>query len=131
MHAVVCGTDDGSESVLLTPERMMPAGVASYKKIGWRRRIAIRFDITLFDTYSHGRQRLTRRFDHQFHCSMVSVSGGSMRIVLALLRFRPPVRAGGTSRWQSYSRFLINKLNCHQHPFTTRFLYQIGYSRAS
>lgn len=40
-------TDDGSESVLLTPERMMPAGYASYKKIGWRRRIAIRFDITL------------------------------------------------------------------------------------
>ena len=39
-------TDDGSESVLLTPERMMPAYV-SYKKIGWRRRIAIRFDITL------------------------------------------------------------------------------------
>ena len=34
-------TDDGSESVLLTPERMM------YKTIGWRRRIAIRFDITL------------------------------------------------------------------------------------
>lgn len=39
-------TDDGSESVLLTPERMMRAYV-SYKKIGWRRRIAIRFDITL------------------------------------------------------------------------------------
>ncbi len=41
-------TDDGSESVLLTPERMMPAGVRIlYKKIEWRRRIAIRLDITL------------------------------------------------------------------------------------
>lgn len=40
-------TDDGSESVLLTPERMMPAAYVSYKKIGWRRRIAIRFDTTL------------------------------------------------------------------------------------
>lgn len=41
-------TDDGSESVLLTPERMMlMRAFVSYKTIGWRRRIAIRFDITL------------------------------------------------------------------------------------
>ncbi len=57
-------TDDGSESVLLTPERMMPAGV----------RVVLDGDVVspsdlilrFFDTYSHGRQRLTRRFDHQF-----------------------------------------------------------------
>jgi tRNA-binding protein len=32
-------TDDASESVLLTPERVMPAGVRVVKKAGWRLRL--------------------------------------------------------------------------------------------
>ncbi len=81
MHALCAETDDGSESVLLTPERMSLRAYVLYKKIGWRRRIAIRLILRFFDTDSHGRQRLARRLITSSHCSMVSVSGGSMRIV--------------------------------------------------
>ncbi len=60
-------TDDGSESVLLTQERMMPPrAYVSYKKIGRRRRIAIRFDITLLRHLLAWPPAPYAPLDHQF-----------------------------------------------------------------
>ncbi len=46
----------------------MPAGVRVYKRSDGYFFAVSPSDLILrfFDTYSHGRQRLTRRFDHQF-----------------------------------------------------------------
>lgn len=49
-----------------------------------------------------------------------------MRIVLALLSVPATSTLAEHLAGKVIADFVINKLNRHQHPFTTRFLYQIG-----
>lgn len=83
--------------------------------------------LRFFDTYSHGRQRLTRRFDHQF-----TLFNGQCQWRFNADRFSVVECSGHQYALAEHlagkviADFVINKLNRHQHPFTTRFLYQIG-----